>query len=77
MNQELDSFSKVLEVYLVKLDKSYQDLREIAADPMFLNTSHKMYKGVYGELEETLDDIFKLKAVWYEARKLGEKDDSR
>lgn len=73
MDQELDSFAKALELYIERLDRAYQEIRAIAADPLFLNTEHKRYTEATKLFNETIKDIFQLKGIWYEAKKLEKK----
>ena len=72
--QEINSFEEALRLYLKKLDIKYEQLRLIAASVTFLNKSHPEYRSAFEKFEGTLDDIFQLKGVWYEARKLGKKE---
>ncbi len=59
---------EIFQFYLERLDRAYATLRQIHADPIYMNDSTTFYKDALKEFADAQADLFTFKRLWYVAK---------
>lgn len=59
------SMEEAFQLWLKRLDDSYQNIRDIHTDPQWLNDDHKKYKDLLAEFMDIQTQIFQFKILWH------------